>query len=426
MSLDLQHKSTPPSLVLRQLSHQSSPVPIIQIMVASSDLIDFTSLGPSPRRDLNFQELTNFDGYRCETHHATTEDGYILGIHRIPLSDSCPSECAEREPIVYTHGLLLCGDDCILPGPGKSHCYNLADACYDMWVINNRGNRYSRNHTTLNPDKDSEFWNFSIDEMASLDMPAAIDYILEVTNKKQVIIVAHSQGSTISILMCAKRPEYNDKIKIGFAMSPVSSLYDAKMFGLGIMKALAKLLDGDNNKTHSEIFPHGGLGQAAAIGLCGFSEIQYPVCISILFASLGYEKFQITPDTMRAIPGHIPDGTSLKNFVHWGQIKKYGFCEFNHGPKGNLKKYNQEMPPQFNLNPVKVRWILLAGLQDNVADVKDAQRLASQLENSEFCVIEEENFGHLDFVYADTLTKYVTPQILLTLKTGKFTCNKYQ
>ena len=50
----------------------------------------------------------------------------------------------------------------------------LADAGYDVWLGNNRGNTYSNqnvNYTTT----DKQFWEFSWDEMALLDLPAQID-----------------------------------------------------------------------------------------------------------------------------------------------------------------------------------------------------------------------------------------------------------
>ena len=39
--------------------------------------------------------------------------------------------------------------------------YALADAGYDVWLGNVRGNTYGRQHVSLNPDKDSSFWDFT-------------------------------------------------------------------------------------------------------------------------------------------------------------------------------------------------------------------------------------------------------------------------
>jgi hypothetical protein len=35
---------------------------------------------------------------------------------------------------------------------------------YDAWFINFRGNRYSREHESLEPDADTDFWSFSFEE----------------------------------------------------------------------------------------------------------------------------------------------------------------------------------------------------------------------------------------------------------------------
>ena len=37
---------------------------------------------------------------------------------------------------------------------------------YDVWLGNYRGNHESREHMKLDPDWDSDYWQFSWDEMA--------------------------------------------------------------------------------------------------------------------------------------------------------------------------------------------------------------------------------------------------------------------
>ncbi|XP_053618058.1 gastric triacylglycerol lipase-like isoform X2 [Plodia interpunctella] len=392
-----------------------------------TDNIDFTALGPSPRRDLLFPELVKYDGYPCESHYVTTEDHYILGLFRIntaPHNDSCPCDYADREPIIYVHGLFLSGDDCIVPGRGRSHCYNFADACYDVWIANSRGNHYSRNHTTLNPDKDKAFWDFSFDEMARKDMPAIIDYVLEKTKKTQVVIVSHSQGATVTYLLCAAKPEYNDKIKYGFGFSPTGWLDHSKFFVIGVQALVAGALEGKND-INFEILRH--IGPASALGkfLCGLSELQYPVCMALLFTALGYDRFQIKSDTINVLPGHFLAGTSMKDFVHWGQVRKNGFNHYDFGASKNLEIYGQKTAPPYNLSSVTTKWIFFAGLNDYVAPVADVQKLVSAMPNAELCVLKDKNWGHLDFIYADNLAVYLDPQILRTLDTCNFTCNLY-
>lgn len=57
------------------------------------------------------------------------------------------------------------------------------------------------------------YWNFSQDEQAAHDIPAVIDYILEKSNKKNLTIVGHSNGGSLTLMLLSTKPEYADKSK---------------------------------------------------------------------------------------------------------------------------------------------------------------------------------------------------------------------
>lgn len=92
---------------------------------------------------------------------------------------------------------------------------------FDVWLINCRGNKYSRKHTSLDPNFDSEFWRFSFHEIGVYDIPAVIDFILMTTGEEKLFHIGHSQGTTGFYVMLSEKPEYNDKIiaHIGYAPS---------------------------------------------------------------------------------------------------------------------------------------------------------------------------------------------------------------
>ena len=126
------------------------------------------------------------------------------------------------------HGLLCSSADWVISHPSKGFGYLLADAGYDVWLGNYRGNTYSRNHTVLDPEhtrSESElagkvkpiiaisggFWDFTWDENAKYDLPAMIEYVLETTGEQELFYAGHSMGTTAFMAMHHYRPDIGEK-----------------------------------------------------------------------------------------------------------------------------------------------------------------------------------------------------------------------
>lgn len=107
----------------------------------------------------------------------------------------------------------------------------MADAGFDVFLVNNRGNFYSRDHLTKNPnDRSSGFWDFSWDDIGLLDYPATFEYIRQMTGQSKLYVVAHSQGTSALMALLSEKPEFNDQIHAVSLMAPVSYLTHAEFF----------------------------------------------------------------------------------------------------------------------------------------------------------------------------------------------------
>ena len=118
----------------------------------------------------------------------------------------------------------------ILHFASKASAFVLAHEGYDVWLGNNRGCKFSVNHTTLSPESDAaKFWDFDFEDMALKDVPAEIDYIKNVTKVEKLTYLGHSMGATQMVVGLSLIPDYYAaNLNLFVAFGPATRLKNTK------------------------------------------------------------------------------------------------------------------------------------------------------------------------------------------------------
>jgi len=118
------------------------------------------------------------------------------------------------------HGLWSTADQWVFNDADKAAASRLARHGYDVWFGNNRGNKYSMTHETLDP-LSKEYFSYSFQEHGKYDVPAMIDKALEVSGKRKLSYVGHSQGNTqMFYALATNQQELASKVNLFVALAP--------------------------------------------------------------------------------------------------------------------------------------------------------------------------------------------------------------
>lgn len=343
----------------------------------------------------NVTEIISAKGYPVEEHNVITEDGYILTLIRIPWGLMGPG--IRRRPVVFLqHGLVCSAADWVINLPHQSLAFILADAGYDVWLGNIRGNMYS-SHVSLEKTN-SKFWDFCFDDMITFDLPAMIDYVLEKTNSRRLFYVGHSQGTMILFGLLSERPEYNQKITLFCALAPVTTVtyMISPMRLLAPIGASIKRVLGFFGRHH--FVKNSRVVKFAARTSCN-RRFSRRFCEAAMFVIAGMEERSLNMTRLPVIISHFPAGTSCKNVAHYGQlIQSKRFQKYDYGRLKNFLFYGQRRPPEYDLTKVTAPVAIFYGRNDWFCDLRDVRQLEEKLPNVVLSYqVPDPRFTHLDF-----------------------------
>lgn len=359
------------------------------------------------------------DKYIIEEHETTTSDGYILRLFRVNLSPAYKAKLQSKwtknqdKVILIVHGLTDSSDSWFYNGEDTSIGFKLVNQGYDVWLGNNRGNKYSHRHTNPNIS-DGDFFTFSWDEMGLYDAPAFYKTVLAESKKDKLIYFGHSEGTSqmfVAGLDDTTRDYITAHTEKFIALAPVifldhcgSTVIDltAKLNGLmypvsqmfGIHEIAPAFCDVDHNKIWTEVVQFA----------CNTVKI---MCDNVVPGFNFNEKVDNALDDVDRLTQHFPGGSSIKamakyaqamDYKTWGPAKK--FQRFDYGGPGNLLNYGSWSPPAWDVTKWAIPTVLVVGTRDEFGTVEDNAAFASVVGDKLTTTYFMDNWDHYTFCFA--------------------------
>lgn len=265
--------------------------------------------------------VTGCDGMEITSHKVETKDGFILELHRCNFVGVNPS----KGPVLIMHGLLQ-DSESLLCGKESSIAYYLTLHGYDVWLGNNRGNKYSHKHTKLTPN-DRAYWDFSIDDLGKYDVPAMIDYVLQATSCIKLAYIGFSQGSAQGFITFSKFPKFCDKVSIFIALAPA-----VRSPGLRNNPMLSLI---QNNSVFFQlVFGYRSMLPSVPIwqSILSPEVLSYAVQYTMLYL-FGWKCSNMSPSRCISLFQHCYSYSSVKCVSHWFQVILSGGLGTYHEPE---------------------------------------------------------------------------------------------
>eukprot|EP00126_Sphaerothecum_destruens_P015314 Sdes_comp9266_c0_seq1m748 len=360
----------------------------------------------NPVFDMNTVEMIDYYGFCFEEHIVKTLDGYILTMHRISgKKEDQENSLKQKKPAVFIqHGLMQNSE--VWVTHRDSLAFFLADAGFDVWLGNNRGNRYSSKHVNLRTT-DTRYWNFSLDEFAMFDVPAQLYHVLSTTGLPKISYIGFSQGTAQAFACFSSDYELTSKINCFIALAPAAR---AKGLNSWFLKTFLDCAP----DTFFLIFGHRAILPSALfwrnITSRSFFVKLIDVSVYILF---NWASDTTSFERKKVLYSHLYSYTSVKTIVHWFQIVSSNrFQMYDEDFKPDNQKYTGSAPPVYPITQIRCPISVFYGGKDTLPDFP---WLLAQLPPSTF-IHKEPDYEHLCFMWADSAPTLIFPKVLKQLR----------
>lgn len=350
----------------------------------------------------NIQEMCQLFDYDIENRIVRTKDGYLLTVHRITSLGIKPPP--RNGKVVYLHhGLLMDSEIWVtMLEKNQNLPFVLYELGYDVWLGNNRGNKYSHKHLTKKLDS-KDFWDFCIDEFALFDIPDTIDFILQETGKESLTYIGFSQGTAQAFASVSINPDLNNKVERIIAISPATTPH-----GL-YSKFLDILLKSSPNLIYL-LFSRKILMPSVLF----WERVMYPPFFDTSIDISNYMLFNWKSKNIDKIQkiasyAHLYSTTSVKTVVQWFQIMASKNFQMYHDSSVSVLNFD---PVSYPLKNIRIPILLIYGNTDSLVDIEVMKK---QLPSENVHCFSVDDHEHLDNLWGRDVETAVFPLVLSAL-----------
>ncbi|KAI8992188.1 Alpha/Beta hydrolase protein [Mycotypha africana] len=345
-----------------------------------------------------------------QTYHS--DSSTIYSNERFTGSATDRKRRSGKPVVLLYHGFLMSSEIWVTNTEEFSNLpFILAQKGYDVWLGNARGNKYSQYHVYENP-RNQPFWNFSLNEFATRDLPDTVDYILAETGAASLTYIGFSQGTAQAFAGLSVNSDLNRKVNLFIAMAPATT-----------PKGLSNpLIDAFVKATPTVIYLIFGRKTPLKLALFWQRILSPPLFVKVIDASVGFlfgwTGHNMTMDQKTVSYQHLYSVTSVKSLVHWFQIIRSGqFHMYDEVPSRlpyhTVNTVADHIPPRFPTLQIKTPIAIFYGGTDSLVDF---DVLAADLPSPLAYVKSIQKWEHLDFLWGDGIEYLVYPDILKLLQ----------